>query len=167
MAGGPLPPLPLLGVLTSKLLLMHSPHHCSSAIMWICCILTACHTTTSSLMFSSILWIGSATVWLATCGPHEVNLPLIQRIFAFQYNITVPVILISTSTFLIFLWPTLLCLPLLKMNFLTFPVATLLILRLKQFFVDALLIGNCQIYTFRWPFIVPMIFLLPMRHLVA
>ena len=43
-----------------------------STIMWLSCIVTECHTPTSSLMFGAILRIGTATIRLANCVPREV-----------------------------------------------------------------------------------------------
>ena len=92
-------------------MLMHSPHHCSSKILWICCIMTAYHTPASSLLICAILQIGTAIIRMPAYVPYEVHYPLIQRNFIVHCNMTIPWILIPTSTIWTFLCPTLLWLP--------------------------------------------------------
>ena len=148
------------------LLLMHSPHHFPSMIMWIFCNATEYHTPISYLLAGSMLRIGTATIRLATCVPREVHYPTIQRIFAFHCNMEVTWILIPTSNFLTFLWTTLLYFILIQSYVLTFPVATPFILRRNKLVVGACLPGTFQIHTFHRPFLVPLTFLLLMRHLI-
>ena len=70
---GPLIILPFLGVMLLILILIHYPHHCTSIIMCMCCIATAYHTITSSLLAISILWIGTTNFWLSTRLPRDVH----------------------------------------------------------------------------------------------
>ena len=57
-------------------------------------------------------------------------------------------------------------LPLLQIYVLNFPVATMLIMRWKKLVLDVFLLGTFQIHTFCCPFLVPLIFLIPLRRLL-
>ena len=81
--------LPLMGVMPSKLLLMHSSRHCSSRILWICYIVTAYNTPTSYFLAGAILQIFTAITRIATCVTREVHSPLIQSIFVVHCNLIV------------------------------------------------------------------------------
>ena len=78
---------------------MNYPCHCPSTILWLCCIVTACHTPTKSFLSGDILRIGTEIIQLTICVPHEVHYHLIQRIVSIHCNLTVMLILIPTSTF--------------------------------------------------------------------
>ena len=54
-------------------MLINFPHHFPSMILWIYCIVTVYHTSTSSLLAGAILRIGTATIRLTTCVPREVH----------------------------------------------------------------------------------------------
>ena len=148
-------------------MLMNYPRHFSSMIMWLCCIVTACHTPKSPLLVGAILKIGTEIVRLATCVPHEVHWPLIQIISAAHCNMTVLWILIPSNNFWAFPWTTLLILPLIKNHIFNFTVETLLILRWKKLAADAFLLITCQIHTLSRPFLVPLLVLLLLRHLLS
>ena len=62
-----------MGVLQRELLLMHYLRHFSSTIIWIFCIVKACHTPTPPLLFGAILRILTETARLAICVPREVH----------------------------------------------------------------------------------------------
>ena len=67
---------------------------------------------------------------------HVSYISLWSKDFSVRCNLTVLLIMIPTSTFWTFLWPTLLMLPLLQSCVLTCQVVTQLILRWNKFFVD-------------------------------
>ena len=50
---------PLMSVMPTTLLLMYSPHHFHSTIMWLCCRLAEYYTLTSSLLDGAIIQIGN------------------------------------------------------------------------------------------------------------
>ena len=73
LEGGTVICLPLMCELPMTIILIHSPHNYPSTIFWLCCIATAYHGPNYVLLAAAILQIGTATIRIATCVPHEVN----------------------------------------------------------------------------------------------
>ena len=67
------PLFPFTGVLIRIFLLMHSPHCCTSTIMWPCYIVREYHTPTSFFLAGAILKINIATIRFAIFVPPVVS----------------------------------------------------------------------------------------------